>query len=175
MKHFWLLLMLLLGSIIALHAQGDPYARVQQGDRLPEFEVEMLDGTTLSSADLGGKVVWICLWASWCPSCRKEFKWLANSEEFLALLGHEEFVFLPIAREENSATVGAWLREKGYGFTSAVDPERKVYELFAEQEIPRNIIVGRDGVIQSHGSAYSKKALGALVEQTQKMLNLKDM
>ena len=88
---------------------------------------------------------------------------------------HKEFVFLPIAREENSATVGAWLRTKGYNLTSAVDPERKVYELFAEQEIPRNIIVGRDGVVQSHSSAYSKKALGALIEQTQKMLNLKDM
>ena len=175
MKRLTLLLVLLLASTITLCAQGDPYARVQQGDRLPEFEVAMLDGTTLISNDLSGKVVWICLWASWCPSCRKELRWLTQSEEFLALLEHEEFVFLPIAREENSATVGAWLREKDYGFTSAVDPERKVYELFAEQEIPRNIIVGRDGVIQSHSSAYSKKALGALIEQTQKMLNLKDM
>ncbi len=161
----------LLFSVLLVWGQEDPYARLHEGDRLPAFEVAMADGTTLRTADLEGKVVWICLWASWCPSCRKEFRWLHQNEEFAALSQQSDFVFLPIAREENSATVTAWLRKKGYDILSGVDPDRKVYELFAEQEIPRNIIVGRDGAIISHSCAYSRKALGELINQVKETLN----
>lgn len=87
------------------------------------------------------------------------------------LLEHPDFLFLPIAREENSATVVAWLRRKGYDFCSAADPERKVYDLFAEQDIPRNIVVGRDGIVVRHSSAYSRRDFEALIELTRKMLN----
>lgn len=171
MKRLAILLSLLLGAIATLWAQGDPYAKVHEGDRLPDFEVAMSDGTTLRSADLEGKVVWICLWASWCPSCRKEFRWLAKDADFAELLQSEEFVFLPIAREENSATVGEWFGKMGYPYISGTDPERKVYELFAEQEIPRNIIVGRDGVIVLHSSACSRKTIVGVVAKAKEMLN----
>ncbi len=170
MKHIATLLVALFSSLL-LWAQEDPYARLHEGDTLPSFEVAMMDGTTLSSAELEGKVVWVCLWASWCPSCRKELKWLMQSEEFAALLATEEFVFLPIAREENSATVTAWLRKRGYNILSGVDPDRTIYELFAEQEIPRNIIVGRNGVVFRHSSAYSRKALTATIEKANELLN----
>jgi thiol-disulfide isomerase/thioredoxin len=156
---------------LAAHGQEDPYARITKGDTLPSFEVVMMDGTTLRTADLEGKVVWITLWASWCPSCRKEFKRLAQSEEFAQLLESEEFVFLPIAREENVATVAAWLKERGYRFISGVDPTRAIYDLFAEQDIPRNIIVGSDGVVLHHSSTYSKKGLKEMIDSVKKMLN----
>ncbi|MBO7198049.1 MAG: TlpA family protein disulfide reductase [Tidjanibacter sp.] len=166
----WLTLISALVVSLTAAAQ-DPYARVREGDRMPAFEVEMTGGERLSSESLEGKVVWICLWASWCPSCRKEFKRLASNEEFAALREHSGFVFLPIAREENSATVVAWLRKKGYDYLSAVDPERSTYELFAEQELPRNILGGPDGVVVHHSSAYSKTALGEIIDKAEKMLN----
>ena len=167
------LLTTLVALLCALNTYGqvDPYARLHEGDTLPAFEVAMADDSTLRTADLEGKVVWICLWASWCPSCRKEMKWLVQSEEFAALLANEGFVFLPIAREENSATITAWLRKKGYDIRSGVDPDRAIYELFAEQEIPRNIIVGRDGVVLRHSSAYSRKALGENINLVKETLN----
>lgn len=170
MKHLLTIVATLLISLAA-HGQSDPWARVVEGDRLPDFSVEMTDGARVTTADLAGKVVWITLWASWCPSCRKEFKRLAKNEEFWALMEHEELVFLPIAREENVATVLAWLKKMGYNISSGVDPQREVYELFAEQYIPRNIIVGRDGVVTYHSSSYSQKALKELIERVKEMLN----
>ena len=165
-----LTLVALLSIALTTLAQNDPYARVDVGDKLPVFSVRMMDGTTMESADLEGKVVWVCLWASWCPSCRKEFGWFAESAEFAALLESEDFIFLPIAREENTATVRAWLTKKGYPYISGEDPERAIYELFAEQEIPRNILVGRDGTIALHSTAYSRKSLTAVVEMANEML-----
>lgn len=166
-----LLLLLFLGALLPAFGQSDPWARVDVGERVPSFEVAMMDGTRLSSADLEGKVVWICLWASWCPSCRREFKWLAKSEEFTALLEHKGFVFLPISREESLATVRLWLKKMGYPYCSGVDEDRSVYELFAEQEIPRNIIVGRDGIVVLHSSACSRKTIASVIEKAKEMLN----
>lgn len=168
-----LCLTLLFTLVVSLsaHAQSDPYARVGVGDRLPAFEVTMTDGKTISTEELEGKVVWITLWASWCPSCRKEFKRLERNEAFGVLLEREGFIFLPIAREENVATVTAWLNKKGYTFPSGVDPERTIYSLFAEQEIPRNIIVAPDGTIVHHSSTYSAKDLEELIDTTEQMLN----
>jgi thiol-disulfide isomerase/thioredoxin len=39
---------------------------------LPSFKVMGMDGNSMNLADLKGKKVFVNLWATWCPPCKKE-------------------------------------------------------------------------------------------------------
>ncbi|MBR7130337.1 MAG: TlpA family protein disulfide reductase [Tidjanibacter sp.] len=158
------------GADAASEVVADEYALVGVDDKVPSFEVPMTDGRTISTSDLRGKVVLITLWASWCPSCRKEFSAIAKGA-LGGLLAEEGFVWLPIAREENLATVKGWLAKKGYDVVSGYDTDRAIYGLFATQEIPRNIVVDADGTITHHESGYSRKGFSQLVAEIEQMLH----
>lgn len=149
---------------------ADEYALVGVGDKVPSFEVPLTDGRTISTADLRGKVVLITLWASWCPSCRKEFAAI-DKGALSGLLSEEGFVWLPIAREENLATVRGWFAKKGYDMVSGYDTDRAIYGLFATQEIPRNIVVDPEGTITHHESGYNRRAFVRLVAEIEQMLH----
>ena len=165
MKRLWAIVLAVLCVSAAGRAQdGGPFAVVGAGDKLPEVRATLTHGEVVESGALEGRITLITLWASWCPSCRKEFKRLADSAEFGALLQNESFCFLPISREEQSATVVAWFNKMGYPFISAIDSDRSIYNLFASEEIPRNIVVGADGTILYHSSGGSKKELQKVVD-----------
>ena len=42
------------------------------GQRLPNFNLETVDGEEVSLSDYRGKVVFVNFWASWCPFCVDE-------------------------------------------------------------------------------------------------------
>lgn len=141
---------------------------VKVGDPVPDFTVKMFDGSTVDIASLKGKVVLINFWATWCPPCRAELKQV--QKQIIDRFAGRDFVFLPISRGETREAVEKFREMQRYTFPMGLDPERKIYSLFATATIPRNFVIAKDGTILACETGYSPGQLTELIEKIENAL-----
>lgn len=142
---------------------------VKEGMQAPDFTVEMFDGSTLTLSALKDKVVLVNFWATWCPPCRQELTRV--EEDIIKRFEGQEFVFIPISRGEERETVAAFREQTGYTFPMGLDPERKVYDLFASNFIPRNFLIDADGKVVIASVGYEEEEFDGLVKRIEELLN----
>lgn len=138
---------------------------VKVGQEAPDFTVTMLDGSEYKLSDLKGKVVMLNFWATWCPPCRQEF--MRMQTDVVDRFAGKDFVLLAASREEDRETVAGFMEKQGYKFNVGLDPERKIYSLYASNYIPRNFIIDKKGNV-----AWA--SVGYTAEEFDEMLTLVD-
>ena len=141
---------------------------VKEGMQAPDFTVEMFDGSTQTLSSLKGKVVLVNFWATWCPPCREELKRV--QQDLVERFAGEEFVFIPISRGEERETVAAFREQMDYTFAMGLDPERKIYDLFASNFIPRNFLIDKEGKVLVASVGYEPEEFDALIAKIEEEL-----
>ena len=89
--------------------------------------------------------------------------------ELIDRFAGRDFLFLPVSRGEERSAVAAFRERTGYAFPMALDPERRVYDLYATNFIPRNFLIGRDGRVVAATVGYDGEEFAELIatiEQT---------
>ncbi len=134
----------------------------KEGAEAPDFTVEMVDGSSITLAGLRGKVVLLNFWATWCPPCREELSHV--QQQIIDRFAAQEFVFLPISRGEQRATVEAFRAKTGYAFAMGLDPDETIYKRYATRFIPRNFLIDRTGRVVKVSVGYDETEFAELVQ-----------
>ncbi len=142
----WAAALLLLAAVLVLvnlpEAEKAPGAGV--GERLPDFTVSCLDGSSFALSGQRGKVVVINLWATWCTPCVKE---LPNFDRLFRERG-EDVAVLALHSPPVTADVADYLAAFSYTMPFAVDETGELAELLdASTVLPQTLILDREGVV----------------------------
>lgn len=131
---------------------------VKVGERAPDFQLQNLEGETISLSDFRGKPVLINFWATWCPPCRVEMPYLQQIYDEWSEKG---LVLLAIDLAESPAKIGDFLRTNNLSLPVLLDTDMNVSRRYNVSPIPTTFFVDRNGIIQSKviGAFPNKEAI----------------
>lgn len=115
----------------------------QEGMTAPEFAVKRLDGKTLSSADLKGKVVVLNFWFIGCPVCRAMKPKLNDFKSKFA--GDDRVIFIAMTADA-SDELKKYLEKESFDYLQVADAKRAMEE-FNFSGYPKNIVIDKTGKI----------------------------
>ncbi len=116
------------------------------GDPAPIFTFPGLDGKMVSLTDYKGKVVFLNIWATWCPPCREE---MPSMEKLYQQLKGEDFEILAVSVDTSGAeAVGPFMKEYGLSFPALLDPGGTIQNLYGTTGLPESFILGKEGLIE---------------------------
>lgn len=137
----------------------DKVTSLKEGDKVPEFTVELNDGSTLSTSDLRGHMSLLVFFNTSCSDCRQELPILQRVYEKKPA----DAVILCIAREEDKASIEAFWEANGLTLPYSPQPDRRIYNLFASGIIPRIYCVDPNLVIKAAYGDNNMPGEGALL------------
>ncbi|MFC4211483.1 TlpA family protein disulfide reductase [Pedobacter lithocola] len=155
-------------SALAQTDDKDTYTKI--GDDAPKFSFELDKGKTVNIADYKGKLILINLFATWCPPCNTELP-LVQKEIWDKHKDNKNFTFFVFGREEGWDKLIPYKAKKGFTFPILPDLKRDVFNKFAKQSIPRNILIDERGKIIYQSIGYEEKEFQSLVKLINDKLN----
>jgi cytochrome c biogenesis protein CcmG, thiol:disulfide interchange protein DsbE len=125
---------------IAIAAVAMP-SSAGSGGIIDRFRFVLPGGTTLTSANLRGRVVLVNFWASWCAPCRREIPLL--NAYYRAHHG-EGLVIIGVAADPGAGGRDQWV-SPSIAYPQAAHVGGPDYVL---PQVPMNYVIGRDGTLR---------------------------
>lgn len=128
-------------------AKETPVAAGEVGSHLPDFSVKDLNGHGLSSDELGGKVVLIEFWATWCQPCEKE---MPGYQKLLDRYGSRGFVVIGFKFDTMADTEDPLLfaRKIGVRYPLAVASDDLKQRFGGIEGLPTTMLYDRNGILR---------------------------
>jgi thiol-disulfide isomerase/thioredoxin len=112
---------------------------------LPNLRGPTVQGGVLDAAALGGHVVVLNVWATWCGPCEKEQPALERVARTYAAKGVR---FVGLQYRDNKAAGKEWVRRFGVSYPSLLDPSGSYSDDLGFFGLPDTYVTGRGGTIR---------------------------
>ena len=137
------------------------------GRLVPTFGWTAMDDSTtiISPLSLGGSVVLIDLWGTWCAPCRREMPFLHDA---YAKYHAQGFEIVSVAFDTSPGKVAAYRRDhfpmpwQHVYATSAIESEAT--RIFHVDSFPRALLIDRDGTVLRVDAGLRGPALAATLD-----------
>ncbi len=111
----------------------------------PDFGLSNLRGDSVRLSDHKGKVVFLNIWATWCPPCREEMPFM---EALYRRLKGRSFEMLAVSIDrDGEKAVRPFAAKHGLTFPVLLDPDNRTYRLYGLTGVPETFIVDRNGIV----------------------------
>lgn len=134
------------------------WAHLMPGKKAPPIQVQNINGKEVSIEDYHGKVVYIDIWATWCPPCKKELPHLATLKETYKNNPNIEIVAISMDQD-----LSAWENfvsdheMKGTQLWNKEAFDSEWSENYLVNSIPRFILIDADGNIVTPTAPWPSK------------------
>ena len=110
----------------------------------PAFEVTALDGSKFNLDNMGGRVVLIDFWATWCGPCNEE---LPNVQKIAKEFANEPFTVISISWDADETKWKDFIGKHDMTWLQYRDADHKLSERFGVNAIPHYFTIDSDGVL----------------------------
>lgn len=116
------------------------------------FALRNMQGETVSLESLKGKVIFLNLWATWCPPCLAEMPGIQNLYEKLP---SDQIAFVMVSLDKDPAKAKKFVERKGYTFPVYTPGSQMPGQYQAGNVIPATFVISPEGkvVLQKSGMA----------------------
>jgi peroxiredoxin len=148
---FLVLVITVVTVIILLQAKDSFFTspqtpRVTPGLPAPNIILPGLDGKMVDLRDYNGRVVFLNIWATWCPTCREE---MPSMERLYQELKGKDFEILAVSIDASGANaVAPFMRKYGLSFPALLDPRATIRGLYGATGVPESFIINREGIVE---------------------------
>jgi len=145
-------------SGLAGAATADPFAALRitpSPARAPmmSFDLTTLDGRSLRSQDLAGKVVLLNFWATWCGPCKEEMPSLARLQ---TRFDPAKVQILTVTADRYPQGIRQFFDQLGISLPVLFDEDQEVSRTFMVRGLPTTVLIGTDGRVS--GRAVGPRA-----------------
>ncbi len=139
-----------------------------RGRDLPDFELALLGGGTMTDEDLAGKPVVMNFWASWCTPCREEAPLL---EELWQEHG-DDVLFLGVNTKDSELGAEYFVDDFDITYPILLDPKEVLVGKLDVFGLPQTFFIDHEGRFlggadtEAVGEEGDTVVLGAITEKT---------
>jgi thiol-disulfide isomerase/thioredoxin len=132
---------------LALLSARPALAQVAVGQPV-QLDMKSIDGQSLTSKNLQGKIIILDFWATWCGPCMAEVPHMAKIND---TLGPKGVQIIGISRDDNVAVMKPVIAAQGMKWLHVHAASDQLAQMFGVNSIPRVFVISPDGVLRWTG------------------------